>query len=736
MRGSPSPASPSVERPYVCTEAGCSKAFVRSEHLSRHRLNHRPIKVFACFRCPKKFVRPDLYQRHKARHDKGMWYRNVGGVVETENRESETQPQDSTLTEDGAAFPDEEIQTPRTPTFYPHRSRDAQHEDYNDLSVPVDRDSVIVDNNYDASTSNTDLNFNYASPPDRPDTVFFDGSANIDDLPENLDWFFELPIPGPLSSADIAIDPVPYTSLIPSPLPKDLQPSSLMLSTTNDRTWRTVRSRVVGSLYSLQAEILQSVFFCPGNLAACYDLYFENYHPHFPILHRPTFVVTDVEPLLIIAIITLGSTLSKDENLFNIGQRIHDSLRWIIFQTGHFEPPSPLWCLQALLLVQAQAKMFSTKKHHEMAHIFHGAILTMIKRGIAYSPIPVDNNNFTTLECSWLQWAEQESSRRTAFFAFVMDAQHASVFGHTPVLSVSDVRLPLPSVERLWECTTANQWQSLSRREPEAPQFLPTLKAVLGKTLVPTICSNFSRFILLHGLLSLTTHLRTRERATLGIETGRIGSKVSSSSVAPVEDWIEVISRAIGTWSFSLLSSEHSTCLEAARPLHRMAFITLHTNITDFHILAKDSSQLESQLSKREAAKAEARIRAWSRNEGAKQAVNHSLLLVKETIFAGNRYRAREDNIAPRPWCLYHGILVLWAFGVMTEGAEDENGMGVPAEEYVARMLSVLQTNGKIMGANRTKGLIVSARVAFEGCRWALLEEAYQTLGRLAGITS
>jgi hypothetical protein len=80
--------------------------------------------------------------------------------------------------------------------------------------------------------------------------------------------------------------------------------------------------------------------------------------------------------------------------------------------------------------------------------------------------------------------------------------------------------------------------------------------------------------------------------------------------------------------------------------------------------------------------------------------------------------------------------LILWAYGLITEGTEDENWTCVPAEEYVARMLSISQTNGKITGAHRTKGLLVNARDALEGCRWALLEEAYQTLGRLAGVPS
>jgi hypothetical protein len=194
------------------------------------------------------------------------------------------------------------------------------------------------------------------------------------------------------------------------------------------------------------------------------------------------------------------------------------------------------------------------------------------------------------------------------------------------------------------------------------------------------------------------------------------------------------MSTAIETWSFCLLSLEPSLCLEAAQPLHRMAYITLQTNITDFHIIAKDPAKLDNVLLRKEFSKAESRVRAWSGRAEAKEAVSHSLLLVKETVFTGRRYRAREDNIALRPWCLYHAILVLWAYGLMVEGPSDEVVL-MGAEEYVVRMLSALQRGkGAVTGAGKTRGLIASMADALEGCRWELLEEAYVTLRRLSGM--
>jgi hypothetical protein len=205
-----------------------------------------------------------------------------------------------------------------------------------------------------------------------------------------------------------------------------------------------------------------------------------------------------------------------------------------------------------------------------------------------------------------------------------------------------------------------------------------------------------------------------------------------------MDDWIEIISSALGVWSFTLLSLDSSLCLEAARPLHQMAYIILHTNITDCHILAKDPALLDNLLSQKEWSRAEARLKLWSAREEAKRAVSHSLLLVKDTVLNGKRYLAREDNVAARPWCLYNAILVLWAYGQTVETTEGGNADAtiIGAEEYLARMLSRLENKQDSAAyAQRTKGLLMSTRHVFEGCRWELLEEAYQTISRLAIAT-
>lgn len=252
--------------------------------------------------------------------------------------------------------------------------------------------------------------------------------------------------------------------------------------------------------------------------------------------------------------------------------------------------------MQALLLVQAHGKMFSSRKHHELAHIFHGSIITLMRRGSSYSDVWSEEPTATTsLERSWHNWIEEESSRRAAFFAFVMDAQHSSVFGHEPALSVSDLRLPLPSCEAVWNAPTAQRWQrETSKIKVNQPPFLQNLRELLARKPLSFTLSPFARFIVLHGLSSVAKHMQAREVTAADVEADQITidplpnlGATGTTAGGDNGNWRHVLDRAIETWSLSLLSQAPSICLEAARPLQRMAHVTIHVSLVDFHTYAK-----------------------------------------------------------------------------------------------------------------------------------------------------
>ncbi|KAJ5174192.1 Krueppel c2h2-type zinc finger protein [Penicillium canariense] len=711
-----------MAREYVCDERGCGKTFLRPEHLSRHRLNHRPKQIFQCTTCPKRFVRNDLLRRHQKRHERGMWFRNSGGFRQEEEapkpRPAHTRSSEpaapSVTADDGSELP--AIQTdardgpdPPVPNIRPCA---AGHAPTVDSLHPPD-----------------------VAPEGNVTSLFLDPYFSAPDPLLDFDWLFEN-VPTGFSTTDKArldmISPARTAStsdLSPPSFPMVAQ--SIRFPMPSDSSslapWAVVQGRLFDALRTLPQAILTSQFFFPSNLSHFFDLYFENYHPHFPILHRPTLDPTAVPALLIAAIVTLGSTLSTDASHFETSVQIHDSLRYIIFTTPDFEPPASLWCVQTLLLIQAHEKMFSTRKHHQLAHIFHGAIITLMKRGVSYVN---SYEGADVVEQSWWQWIEVQSSNRTAFFGFIMDAQHSFMFGHTCVLSVQDVRLPLPCPDYLWECGNALHWNRMLGKIPEPPGFLPVLKRLIARAPIPPDCTAYGRLILLHGLFSVTAHLKARDAVTLGVG----GTLSGSSPLATAESWRDTLERAMDTWSFCLVSRSSSLALEASKPLHRMAYVAIYTDITDMHILAGAPSLLGNLLSEADLAGATTRVRAWSGKQEARRALYHCLLLVQEILFTGRQYHAYQDNLALRPWSLYHAALILWAYGFMAKSRAPASKLdtSVTAEEYLVRMLMLLRSDEDInIVSQRTGELLKAVRESLEGSRWELLQEAYDTLGRL-----
>jgi len=612
------------------------------------------------------------------------------------------------------AQPMEEITAFRPPIEYPHPSG------------PVQDISTIMDH-YEQG---------------QPHYMFFDSSYDGQGLVEDLDWLFSWPTNDLVTSdtsAMAALWPPEVAGTPPGSVVSSHSIAAQQEPFLTTGGWFDIAIAVKSLLHSLPQQALQSNFFEAGPLETFYASYFSGYNSHFPILHQASLVPGDISPLLLVAILALGATLSTNEEHFTIAQQVHDVLRWLIFSEDAFQPPAPLWCLQALLLVQAHGKMFSSRKHHELAHIFHGSIITLMRRGSSYTDAWTEELTATpSLQRSWHHWIEEESSRRAAYFAFIMDAQHSSVFGHEPALSVSDLRLPLPSSETLWDANTASRWQrERSRLKSDPPLFLQTLRGLLAKKPLPVTLSPFARFVVLHGLFSITKHMQARDLTASDVEGERATADSLSDGDAGVSSssnstWRQVLDRAIETWSLSLLFQEPSLCLEAARPLQRMAHVTIHVNLVDFHILAGAPSLTGNKLAASEHARAKYRLNTWRDSPAAKRTLSQCLLLIQETMFVRNHYRAAEDNIALRPWCLYHATLILWAYGVLTAPQQGGLNSTMTAEEYIVHMLNELMGGSeRLQSAQHTAGLILSVRDALKSCRWELLKEAYATLDRL-----
>lgn len=170
---------------------------------------------------------------------------------------------------------------------------------------------------------------------DKLDSVplpFFDGPSDGANFTEDLDWLLST---GSWNLSEFGIVNVHNGA----PGHSTTSPLSIVsLEVENavnlESGFLTQRENILAALSTLPGQVLASSFFEVPNLEQFMRNYWDSYNPHFGLLHKPTFSVAEAPPLLLVALLTLGATLSPDKGHYEIAEAIHQSLRWLIYTVG------------------------------------------------------------------------------------------------------------------------------------------------------------------------------------------------------------------------------------------------------------------------------------------------------------------------------------------------------------------------------------------------------------------
>lgn len=182
----------------------------------------------------------------------------------------------------------------------------------------------------------------------------------------------------------------------------------------------------------------------------------------------------------------------------------------------------------------------STRPQHEMAHLFHNFIITLARRNAVFTASQIVLPGPEGSDEHWRGWAREEEKKRIALFAFILDAQHATIFRQIPALSAFQLQLYLPCEDEEWTKESAEEWIAYRRLKGYKPPsfFIPALKASLMPGRAPPALDTFSRFVLLHGLMSIAYDLMWKQNVLLGAE--------SASSDSGIANWKDKLSTAYG----------------------------------------------------------------------------------------------------------------------------------------------------------------------------------------------
>ncbi|KAK0636069.1 fungal-specific transcription factor domain-containing protein [Bombardia bombarda] len=460
-----------------------------------------------------------------------------------------------------------------------------------------------------------------------------------------------------------------------------------------------------GDLPALSLEIMRD----------CCREYFEHVSPRLPIVHQPTFSSNKCSIFLLLVIIALGATslCSRDSTgtLSDYGgfaDVIIAGVRWEIVTAEEASPPVGLWVAQALLLLEFYEKMYSSRRLHERAHIYHSVALTLLRRG---SPLIGRSGSESPPEVTsaehphgvgldsrtwWIRWAETESMHRVVFAAFMMDIIHAAMFGHAADMAPHEIRLPLPCDDNLWTASNPDTVRTLDQNFRmyglRSISFLDGLKRALHGKEVKT--HSFGRMIIMSGLLSVGWHLSHRETHLKWLD-------LTAPTVAIQDNWKKILLKAFDDWkvSFDMAqgimgsptitdpSAHHSGSngpIQSASVLYHLAHLSLHVDVVDLQVYSLAKRLLGRKVSVRDYSNVVTRMKVWATQPSTRHAVLHAFKLLYRVLVDPRRNggdRKRQDfgdvNLPPieiqsyscrsepdphRPWIMYYAALCIWSF--------------------------------------------------------------------------
>ncbi|KAK5198791.1 hypothetical protein LTR99_007725 [Exophiala xenobiotica] len=415
------------------------------------------------------------------------------------------------------------------------------------------------------------------------------------------------------------------------------------------------------------------------------DLFFSRFNVAYPLLHQATFDPSETEPLLLLAVLLLGATYSE-KAIHRLAVCIHDVLRAQIFQHTAFSSTPELWMLQTILLVECFGKSRAGQKQHDMAHLFHGLLINLIRRSDCQTVRqPNLGEGSGDLESDWRKAIDIELRKRLAFLCFLWDTQHAVLFSQSLCMSSFELRTTLPCNQSTWEASSAEEWWKYARKEPQI-SYLSVLKAYMNpesSSPIPQL-NALSRLLVLHGLMSIQWDMKRRDQTSLGI-----GSVNGSSPDQP--RWQDRLSQSYDAWKADFDSycmnmtlslndnqtrkAEFTRFSTATIAIYHAAHITLNVEILDLQIYAGARHIIGRPVTRADYDRSRRMLKDWAKPGGATPAAKaawHAAHLLRDGIMNLDNWDV--NNAFHYPWCLYLSTLTCWAFHFAN--VIDKNGNG------------------------------------------------------------
>lgn len=713
---------------FKCSYEGCGKSFKRADYLTRHASTHKEVRPHRCERCNISFTRRDLLLKHL----KSKTHRNGPEKHQIFVDYKSGEPKAKKL---------KTRQTSSAPISEP-----PPHSD--------DNPNVMRSGRFSNLTNAKEDSFCWLFGEDVIDTNF-------------LETF-------------VAEEHVKRQSEMPSPSNHHNGPTEDQQDHTTTITDETIQRMQIylTHVVRLQDNVVLEAFSREAISSYLFN-YWSDFDTIYPIIHRGTFETSVNDPKLsvtfLLSILTIGMSLQKNHDMRNLSIEIQNHIRSEIYNKIDTLPIDitvmPLQLLQSLLLCNTFYMYYGDQSQQAKFRIFYPLAINLFKELRLYVDLTEpkkEDDTFT--DDYWHEWIRYETLKRLALFGYALDTQCSLFQLSTPSISLFHIQIDMPYTDSVWLAPTievfVDEYRKLPRdfverahRESDksgygnARYHLNTQDIVFNGNLIPNVkaegkwpnflwslrrllqpfsdyrdkeyhydCfSQFSRFILLHGVLALVRELRTTNFVFSDLQ-GVVSQGKLNTVAAKIEQglfsWRSYFqvniakSNEISTTRDSEESAElmniydTSPVFWANITLHHAGLLGLYCDFPMIHRYTRITLSSGTENSTQQAqspgklkfnaieiTKTKLLVQTWAQSKDGEHSVVQACSLLR-TVFT-------DEGLVPKiphlPVVMYLAALVCWSYHrntrptrshkLVTANTNNQQFMKNEAQKYIAAML-------------------------------------------------
>lgn len=337
--------------------------------------------------------------------------------------------------------------------------------------------------------------------------------------------------------------------------------------------------------------------------------HYTSYHGHWPILHMPTFKLSEANNNLVLAMICIGAVYSPRLTVHQVRQMM-EFVKSTVYanctiytntmngQTHSLgSRPYEVEELQALTMLHILFTWHGDPAQRQASRAEFPTLVRIAKSmdlcqntmpsHYAYSVLHSSRTSippgFNLSQWSWHSWLEQEKRNRSLYQMFVMDAAMVLYFNCVPQFDPLEIRLMLPADDAAWDAPNAQECANAlglagaqaqqncnvnGTRKAVQPTMRDAMRTLLdgAASMQPNSTNVYGKFMLIHGLIS---RIISCQRALLHPDGNFQGFTLSLNNSTPAtplsqNDWMEQNGGRSG--SISANNSGHVTPTASMSP--------------------------------------------------------------------------------------------------------------------------------------------------------------------------